>query len=447
MPLLCMFRHDRARASRRRRLDARPAIECLEVLSLLSGGTINAAWFARNLKDPAIESLAKQDWAQSGRSLTRDDMIGIFEEVAAAGPITTTELADLKTLVKNAVGLKMPSSVYVLSNKTVNDNVANETYQDEPLLPAGKLVVGTTGSQLTKLVDKWFLGDDVPDLGYLGTVEGGTVSYANVSGSLYGPGGIPLDTDIAQGDIADCYFLSSLGIVAERAPQRIQAMINPNGDGTYTVRFIDGKTADYVTVNSMLPVDSNGMFVAAGYGSFASTSTNVLWPSLIEKAYAQLAGEGWSRAYDGKTANSYDSLNYGQDIPSLAQIAGLSAKDVVLVPTTDVKASMKQENLLSTQLLDNHIVLADTPDDQKLRHGVIQNHVYMATGYDATTQKINVTNPYDDGDTYPPDGKRFDTFSYQSFVNNFVDFVYVPKMPPGTSLPGVMKAFEPDGRL
>jgi hypothetical protein len=189
------------------------------------------------------------------------------------------------------------------------------------------------------------------------------------------------------------------------------------------------------------------MFVAAGYGSFASTSTNVLWPSLIEKAYAQLAGEGWSRAYDGKTANSYDSLNYGQDIPSLAQIAGLSAKDVVLVPTTDVKASMKQENLLSTQLLDNHIVLADTPDDQKLRHGVIQNHVYMATGYDATTQKINVTNPYDDGDTYPPDGKRFDTFSYQSFVNNFVDFVYVPKMPPGTSLPGVMKAFEPDGRL
>ena len=50
------------------------------------------------------------------------------------------------------------------------------------------------------------------------------------------------------------------------------------------------------------------------------------------------------------------------------------------------------------------MVVADASAHQKLRHGIIQNPVYMVTGYNATTQVITVLNPYADCATYSQDG-------------------------------------------
>ncbi len=43
-----------------------------------------------------------------------------------------------------------------------------------------------------------------------------------------------------QGELGDCYFISSLGTIANEDPAAIEDMFINNGDGTYTVRFYTG---------------------------------------------------------------------------------------------------------------------------------------------------------------------------------------------------------------
>src|SRR5262249_41469642 len=156
--------------------------------------------------------------------------------------------------------------VQVLSQNIVLGDSANAHYQGAAL---GNLAVGSTGTQLEKLVDKWFLGTDHP------TASG----YHQVTGSLFGASG-PLYTDIQQGGLGDCGLMSSLAEVAYRSPSTITSMFIVNGDSTYTVRFYHGTTARYVTIDSQLPTGEAG-------------TPNGLWVALAEKAYAQMNEEGW----------------------------------------------------------------------------------------------------------------------------------------------------------
>ena len=109
------------------------------------------------------------------------------------------------------------------------------------------------------------------------------------SGSLFP--GTPSHRDEFQGQLGDCYLISALGSIADSDPAAIEDMFINNGDGTYTVRFYGGTygtsanadgstsdgflnnacTADYMTVNSSLPVYSNGMLAYADYESYAAT--------------------------------------------------------------------------------------------------------------------------------------------------------------------------------
>ena len=57
----------------------------------------------------------------------------------------------------------------------------------------------------------------------------------------------------------------------------------------------------------MLPTYSGGWFLYANMGDHASSSSNVLWVALAEKAYAQMNEAGWLRpASWGGGTNSYD---------------------------------------------------------------------------------------------------------------------------------------------
>jgi hypothetical protein len=108
-------------------------------------------------------------------------------------------------------------------------------------------------------------------------------NWVKVGGPLFGPGG-PSAQDVAQGQAADCYFLSSLAELAKRDPQIIRDAIRPNPNGTYTVTFHDGGNAVQVLVDGKLPV-KNGRLVYAN-----RSRSPVLWPELIEKAFAKWKG-------------------------------------------------------------------------------------------------------------------------------------------------------------
>ena len=84
--------------------------------------------------------------------------------------------ADLKTLLSQATTLNIPGYVQVLAGDVVNGNPANATYQGQAL---GNLAVGSSATQLTNLINKWFFGTDHP------TLCNTSLVYKSAAGSLF----------------------------------------------------------------------------------------------------------------------------------------------------------------------------------------------------------------------------------------------------------------------
>lgn len=334
-----------------------------------------------SLSDPGIKALAQKDYLDG--SLSRNDMIGIFNQVARQGNkvVDATELMDLHTLVDNATVL-MPQYVEKLATKVIDYNLANRHFQGKVLLPSGQLAAGQSGTKLTTLVDKWFRGRDVPKAM---DPYGRTYSYASASGRLFGAHG-PNYQDVHQGQVGDCYFVASLSAAVARAPMAIKNMFINNGDGTFTVRFFNCGVVDYVTVNRQLPVDEAGRFIFAGQGQSAGYGGNILWANLAEKAYAQLAEEGWSRAWFANPANSYSSINGGRSYITLAQITGRSA--------WAAPVNSRTTGELITALKYGTLVTIGTKYSEPENSHVIPRHVYYVTGYDAGAKTFTVVNPW-----------------------------------------------------
>lgn len=112
---------------------------------------------------------------------------------------------------------------------------------------------------------------------------------------LYGASRKPQSSDIAQGNLGDCYLLSSLGAVAAHQPETIENAIHYNADnGSFTVTMhnpdhpnagpvqIEVTQAD-LRVDKGIGVDSNGYWNQSG--------NPPLWPEVMESAYAKMMAD------------------------------------------------------------------------------------------------------------------------------------------------------------
>lgn len=102
--------------------------------------------------------------------------------------------------------------------------------------------------------------------------------------------GEPLPSDVEQGRLGNCWFLSALAVLAERPSQLRSIIVTPeyNPAGAYAVRLcVDGLWK--VTILD----DTFPAFVKPGYVSklmFSKAKRQQLWVPLIEKALAKLTG-------------------------------------------------------------------------------------------------------------------------------------------------------------
>jgi hypothetical protein len=286
--------------------------------------------------------------------------------------VSAAELHDLNALVRpdwtaaNGVPqFKMSEAVRTLSGKVVGDDPANRSYQGAPL---GDLSAGSGADQLNKLVGKWFLGLDRPKIA-------SDTAYRLLDGPLFRNG--PVNGDVAQGRVNDCYFLAALAELAIDRPQALQDMFTDNGDGTYTVRFFNNGVADYVTVDRLLPTDATGRRAYAGFGTVPNTE---LWVALAEKAYAQLNASGWI-GQDG--TNTYAGIADGYGDLALEQITGQAAGFTRIIVSSS-------DQLAAAVAAHRPTILNSRPSPG---NGVVANHAYAVLGFNAATQTFSLYNP------------------------------------------------------
>jgi hypothetical protein len=327
------------------------------------------------LKDPTMASLAQSLFSRDGL-INRADMIQILDAADQHNAVSATDFGDLKIILGDAATLKIPGYVQVLAGDVVNGNTANATYQAQKL---GNLAAGSSSSVLSKLVGKWFLGADLPGLP-------AGISYRATAGSLFN--GTPSYRDEIQGELGDCYFISSLGSIADASPAAVENMFIYNGDNTWTVRFYYNGAADYVTVNNMLPVNSAGQLVFADYGKTASSTSNTLWIPLAEKAYAQWNQTG-KEGRDGQ--NLYSSIAGGWMADVDAQVLGHSANSYALTTSSNQAALVSAMNnkLAVTIGTDTSNLSSDL-----LSYGLYGSHAYAIIGYNSAAGTFILYNPW-----------------------------------------------------
>jgi hypothetical protein len=324
-------------------------------------------WFDQNLQDYDIRSEARSRFADN--LLDRNDMIAIFRQAKDGGTIDSREFNSLQTLVNNTSYIRMPEHVRVLSEKITDGDAAN-----------GRSGIGNLGSdssdtKMERLVGKWFLGNDRPDIP-------SRYSYQRASGSVF-RNGVSYQ-DIEQGELGDCYFLARLGATALRRPSTIQSMFTDNSDGTYTVRFYRNGQADYVTVDRYLPTNSSGRFVYANQEDSYNSSSNELWVALAEKAYAQVNESGWIR--QEVAANSYQAIVGGLGVHSMGHITG-----------SNTNQNYRRSGVTNTDDIidafnDNRLVTVGTKRD--VASNLVGQHEYTLVGYNSSTRKFRLFNPH-----------------------------------------------------
>lgn len=332
----------------------------------------NSNWFDSNVVDTALRDLGHNLYTDG--LINRTDMISLLRDAEDGGSIDSTELTDLRNIVSNTSLFGSSDYVWKLSSYIVNGNTANAKYQGSTL---GNLAAGSSSTQMENLINKWYLGLDRP-------TAGGT--YRQFAGQLF-VGGATY-TDIHQGGLGDCYFVSSLGEVALKNQSIITNMFTVNGDGTYTVRFYQSGVAQYVTVDSYLPTNGSGALVYANRGAYYNSASNELWTALAEKAYVQINEMGWLRGgLPGNGQNAYSAIEGGYIFAALGQITGQGTTPFAFTSgTTNFSTFVNAYN--QGKMIG--FASMSTPASSS----VVGSHAYAVVGYNATNQTITLFNPW-----------------------------------------------------
>jgi hypothetical protein len=174
-------------------------------------------------------------------------------------------------------------------------------------------------------------------------------------------------------------------------PSLIENMITNNGNGTYSVLFYVNGQADYVTVNSQLPV-MNGYDWANGATQEFANSTTVSWVALVEKAFAELNGQTAAAQYGGHpTGDAYEDLNGGTAI-SLSEITDQTFNTYNLSQNESTPSLSSLMTTLSGDFKAGDDIILSTPNPDN--GDLVGDHMYMITAVNAAAGTISIQNPW-----------------------------------------------------
>ena len=180
---------------------------------------------------------------------------------------------------------------------------------------------------------------------------------------------------VGQGDLGDCYFLSSLVAVANLYPAFVRRAIEDHRDGTYTVTFSSrarGRVTPVpIRVDSRFPVNPRGAQVF-GKGLRNGSHGQELWPALFEKAFA-----AWQHGYARINEGGYGGA-------ALTSLTGAASR----TRTPNRYSEQRLWWILTEAERARRPLLSSTPDGQALARrtgrsdnaGLIEDHFYAVLG-------------------------------------------------------------------
>jgi len=364
--------------------------------SLSTSAASGGDWISTNITDAGLQTIIRNRSADG--ILDRNDMLAIFRDggLTDGGIIDAAEQTSLRTLVTNGSRFRVPDYVQFLSQRVTDSIFTNMSVSQFD----------------SSLVGRWFLGTVAPTPQFNST----TLTYVQVQGNLYGSSGRPVIGDIDQRRFGDCAFLAALG--ATFAPQSsdagnqrsavIESMIIDNGDNTYTVRFYDGSTPQWVSVDRRVPFGNGSWYGAAANGSTdPNNSNNVLWAPLVERAYAQ-----WREWREGQPG--YNLIGNGDNLVRPLQF--VTGRTATNYSTSSITFATIQTALSSGRAVETGRLGANSTY-------IVGGHAYSVTNAYVSNgqQRITVRNPWG-RDGLTPSGDANDGFidmSFSEFVSNF----------------------------
>jgi hypothetical protein len=282
---------------------------------------------------------------------------------AGSGNDTIVTIGDKSDSVTGGAGLDsfwLNSTGDVLTGTTKAETNDGTIHQIASFMP---LRVQVNGVWTATTPSKSLLGQTFPEP----TLAQYSSGYANFSSNpLFSSTG-PMEDDIQQGGIGDCYFLSSLAALAKTDPRLIEQSVVSLGDGTFAVQFFNASgVKTYVRLDGQLPTTSWG-----GQAYDATGTQGDIWACLLEKAWA------YYRDDDG----NYNSINAGY-MSEASTALGLASKSIYTVTSA---TSLDQQ--LAAFLAAGDAVTYATQSDMS---NLIGGHAYTMD-HVVTDAKGNIT--------------------------------------------------------
>ena len=293
--------------------------------------------------------------------------------VAGSGNDTLVSVGDSAASLVGGAGFDSfwadNKSSEVISGVTSAETAGGNVHKISTYLQTGASLAATTATFFGTTVTVY-----TPATGTLPAADpnDGGFAYQDFYGNPLFSNAGPAVTDVQQGNIGDCYFLSALASIAAVDPNRIRQSIVDLGDGTYAVRLYNGNgQADYVRVDGDLPAISAGNLEFANFGAQGS-----LWVALMEKAFAAVrtGADSYASIDSGQPSETYQDLGstdlWGMGIPSSAsQLIDQMASD------------------LATGAAVSYTTGAGTSD-------IVGGHAYMVSSVNTATGMITLYNPW-----------------------------------------------------
>lgn len=300
-----------------------------------------------------------------------------------------SELLDVVRLVEEQEALKVRKRVlaYCSSN--------NEPFVDDSFPPAPKSLYYKPNAKNKTHVAKWLRPNDV-------TVDAD-------SGFSWTVFRTPLPSDILQGVLGNCWFLSSLAVLAEREDLVRNIIVTRDvcEHGVYQVRLCKDGNWTTILVDDLLPCDKYGRLV------YSKAKRKQLWVPLIEKAAAKIHG-------------CYEALVSGRPIEGLRILTGAPCETVDLQPRPreDIDQNLVWARLLSSRSAGFLMGIScggfnvNVQEDDYERIGLRPSHSYSVLDVRnvAEHRLLRLRNPWgsyswkgawsDDSATWTPDLKK-----------------------------------------